>query len=154
MATRLGGKSSNATESCDRRGQKPAGDDLRLIVQNAEMAPSVAKIDPDSHLPYRLLFCKVPQRRRSPVSLHSSLSCSPHFECRLRQLTASEAHRPSHPILTEQAGGSGAGFSQERQRMRRLANAERNCSHTENAVQSDKLVAKRSARFLTNSKGW
>src|SRR5215472_16526486 len=89
-----------ATERCDRRREKPAGDDLPLIVQDAEMAPSVAKINPDSHAPHRLLFCKVLQTNHGHLSLHSLLSCSPHFECRLRQLTASEAHRPSHPILT------------------------------------------------------
>jgi len=35
----------------DRRGQKPAGDDLPLIVQNAEMASSVSKINPDCQFP-------------------------------------------------------------------------------------------------------
>src|SRR5947207_14972233 len=67
-------------EGCDRRRQEATGDDLPLIVQNAEMAPSVAKINANCHSSCRLLFHEVLQHSHRRVSLHSLLSCS----CTLR----------------------------------------------------------------------
>src|ERR1700719_1635979 len=64
------------TESCDSRRQKAAGDDLRLIVQNAEVAPSVAKIDTDRQSSNDFPFSKIDQRSNICVLSHSPLSCS------------------------------------------------------------------------------
>src|SRR5690349_22804182 len=69
-----------ATENRSSCGQRPAGDDLRLIVQNAEMASSVTKINADGHPTRRLLFPKIAQRSNIRAFLHSSVSCS----CTLR----------------------------------------------------------------------
>src|SRR5579872_344759 len=65
-----------ATESCDRRRQEPASDDLRLIVQDAEVALSVAKIDTNRHSSNDVLLSEASQRSNIRVLPHSPLSCS------------------------------------------------------------------------------
>src|SRR5438046_1798124 len=59
------------TESRNSRRQKPASDDLRLFIQNAEVALSVAKIDPNRHSPSGSSFSKTNQRSNVSVLWHS-----------------------------------------------------------------------------------
>jgi hypothetical protein len=54
--------------------------------------------------------------RKLPEDIVVSVLFSALFECiAIRQLVAIEAHRPSHPISTEEADGLGAAFPQEAQ---------------------------------------
>jgi hypothetical protein len=59
-----------ATERRDSRRQEPAGDYLRLIVQDAEVTLSVAKIDTDRHSSNNFTFSKINQRTNIRVLLH------------------------------------------------------------------------------------
>src|SRR5438270_10062682 len=77
-------------ESCDRRRQKSAGDDLCLFVQNAEVTPSIAKIDPDRDSSKVFPFSKINQRSNIRVLLHSPLSCSCTYCVLVSPLTASK----------------------------------------------------------------
>jgi len=90
---------------------------LRLIVQSTEMAPSVAKINADGHSSCRHLSPKIERGDNTHALLHFVALLFLHFSSAfsIRQLTAIEVHRPSHPILTGEAGGPGAGFQQEGQ---------------------------------------
>jgi hypothetical protein len=63
---------------------------LCLFIQNAEVAPSVAKIDPNRHSPTGFSFSKINQRSNINVLQHSPLSCSCTNYVHVRQLTASK----------------------------------------------------------------
>jgi hypothetical protein len=93
------------TESRNSRRQKPAGDDLRLFIQDTEVALAVAKIDPNHHSSNGFSFSKTNQRSNVSILWHSPLSCSCTYFVHVRQLTATKLTALSHPILTEEAGG-------------------------------------------------